>query len=91
LRQRPFSSTGSTRRTDMGIYEVILGIDRAARDTGRRLTMKVRESDPLSAAIKAEEMADATLQHPTEYTHAMRSVPVVQTVPAQEVPLALAA
>jgi len=75
----------------MGIYEVLLGVDHAARDTGRRITMKVRECDPLSAAIKAEELADATLRNPTEYTHAMSSTPVVQAVPAQEIPLALAA
>ncbi len=75
----------------MGIYDIVLGVDRAARDTGRRLNMRVCERDPLSAAIKAEELADATLRNPTEYTHAMSSVPVMQTVPAQEMPLALAA
>jgi hypothetical protein len=77
----------------MGIYEVILGIDRAARDTGRRITMQVRERDPLSAAIMAEELADATLSNPVEYTHAFASVPVIETVPASEaaMPLALAA
>jgi len=75
----------------MGIYEVVLGVDRAARDTGRRIHMQVRERDALSAAIKAEEMADATLKDPTEYTHGMSSVPVIQAVPAQERPLAMAA
>ena len=75
----------------MGIYDIVLGIDRAAKDTGRRLTMRVRERDPLSAAIKAEELADATLHDPTEYTHAMSSSPVLRAVPAQERPLALAA
>jgi shikimate 5-dehydrogenase len=42
----------------MGIYEVRLGVDVVARDSGRRITMQVRERDPLSAAIKAEELAD---------------------------------
>jgi hypothetical protein len=77
----------------MGSYVVILGIDRAARDTGRRITMQVRERDPLSAAIMAEELADATLRNPVEYTHAFTSVPVIETVPTSEaaMPLALAA
>lgn len=57
----------------MGLYEVLLGVDRAARDTGNRMTMQVRETDPLSAAIKAERKADAKLNDPrTMYTHAMR-------------------
>ena len=79
----------------MGIYEVILGIDRAARDTGRRLTLQVREcGDPLSAAIKAEELADKGLENPgIEYTHAMRVRPILETMPtpATTMPLALAA
>ena len=78
----------------MGIYEVLLGIDRAARDTHRRITMQVRECDPLSAAIKAEEMADKGLEHPgIEYTHAMRVRPILETMPtpAATMPLALAA
>ena len=59
-------------------YEVILGVDRAAHDTGRRITMRVRESDPLQAAIKAERLADKRLSHPdVEYTHAMSVNPVV--------------
>jgi hypothetical protein len=86
---RPF--VVAKRRKMMGIYEVTLGVDHAARDTGRRVTMQVRERDPLSAAIKAEELADATLQDATEYTHAMRSVPLMQIAPAQRSPLALAA
>ena len=77
-------------------YEVILGVDKAARDTGRRITMQVRESDPLKAALKAERMADRKLAHPDiEYTHAMDVRPVVQPVPAAAaavaLPLALAA
>ena len=78
----------------MGIYEVLLGIDRAARDTHQRITMQVRERDPLSAAIKAEELADKRLDNPrTEYTHAMRVRPIMETMPTPAVamPLALAA
>jgi hypothetical protein len=78
----------------MGIYEVILGIDRAARDTHQRITMQVREADPLSAAIRAEELADKALENPgIEYTHAMRVRPIIQTMPrpAAAMPLALAA
>ncbi len=77
----------------MGIYEVLLGVDRAARDTGRKLALQVRERDPLSAAIRAEELADATLSNPVEYTHAMRVRPIMETVPAPAatMPLALAA
>ena len=72
-------------------YEVLLGVDRAARDTGRRITMHVRESDPLKAAIRAEQIADEGLPHPdVEYTHAMRVTPVQQSVAAM-MPLALAA
>jgi hypothetical protein len=75
----------------MNTYEVMLGVDRAARDTGRRITMRVYGSDPVSVAIKAEKMADAGLKDPgVEYTHAMRVRPVGQ--PAQAaVALALAA
>jgi hypothetical protein len=78
----------------MGIYEVLLGIDRAARDTGRRVAMQVRESDPLSAAIMAEELADKKLANPgIEYTHAMRVRPIMETMPRPVVamPLTLAA
>ena len=78
----------------MGIYEVLLGVDRAARDTGRRVAMQVREADPLSAAIMAEELADKKLADPgIEYTHAMRVRPIIETtpVPAAAMPLAMAA
>jgi hypothetical protein len=72
-------------------YEVILGVDRAARDTGQRITMRVRESDPLRAAIRAERKADARLEDPaTMYTHAMSVMPVVRPAPAA-VALAMAA
>ena len=71
-------------------YEVILGVDKAARDTGRRITMQVRESDPLKAAIKAERMADKRLRHPDiEYTHAMTVKPVIKPVPAVALPLTM--
>jgi hypothetical protein len=61
----------------MGLYDVLLGVDRAARDTGRRITMQVRERDPLAAAIAAERMADRDLEEPAlMYTHAMRVTPV---------------
>ena len=78
----------------MSIYEVILGIDRAARDTHRRITMRVCESDPLSAALLAESRADKQLEDPnTMYTHAMRVRPLMDTIPvtAAAMPLALAA
>ena len=56
----------------MELYEVQLGVDRAARDTGRRLEVRVRENDPLSAAIAAEQLADRDLEDPaTMYSHAM--------------------
>ena len=66
------------------LYDVILGVDRAAKDTGRRIHMRVRESDPLSAAIAAEQKADARLADPsTMYTHAMRVRPVDTRVQVQ--------
>jgi len=56
----------------MGIYEVLLGIDRAARDTRRRMTVEVLAGDRLSAAIAAERIGDARVAEPSvEYTHAM--------------------
>lgn len=71
----------------MGLFEVLLGVDRAARDTGRRMTVKVLGSDKLSAALAAEGMADRTLDHPDiEYTHAISVRPV--SVPAMSLALA---
>ena len=68
----------------MGLYEVLLGVDRAAKDTGRRIHMRVRESDPLSAAIAAERKADAKLADPsTMYTHAIRVRPINTRVQVQ--------
>lgn len=75
----------------MDIYEVVLGVDRAARDTKRRVTMQVRESDPLSAAIMAEQLADGMLMDPVEYTHAMSVRPVRRTRPSAAMALPLAA
>ncbi len=67
----------------MNYYEVTLGVDRAARDTGRRITLRVTGKDALSAAIKAEQMADACLRDPAvEYTHAMGVTPVLDPTPA---------
>jgi hypothetical protein len=56
----------------MGLFEIMLGIDKAARDTGKRRTLRLLATDSLTAAIQAEAMIDATLNDPrTEYSHAM--------------------
>ncbi len=55
----------------MHLYEVLLGIDRVAEDSGQRMTLRVRDADPLSAAITAETLADGRLDTPLEYSHAM--------------------
>ncbi len=76
-------------KTMQQLFEVVVGVDYAARDTGRRITMCVRESDPLSAALKAEQEADKTLDHPdVEYTHAMHVAAVPQRVAVAALPLA---
>ncbi len=63
-------------------YEVVLGIDRAGRDTGRRMTLRVKEADPLSAALCAEKKADRRLRYPdVEYSHAMKVMPVIKPAP----------
>ena len=74
-------------------YEVLLGVDKAARDTGRRMRLVVKESGPLEAALKAERLADRKLAYPDiEYTHAMSVQPVIQPIPvATAMPLAVAA
>lgn len=65
------------------LYDVLLGVDHAARDTGERIRLRVRESDPLSAAITAEELADREFRdNGISYTHAMRVRPVPRTPPA---------
>ena len=67
----------------MGLFQVTLGIDYAARDTGRRMCMCVRESDSLSAAIRAEKLADKQLARPgLEYTHAINVRAVTGPAPA---------
>lgn len=71
----------------MGLYEVLLGIDHAARDTRRRLTVRVMAEDRISAAIKAEKIGDNQVREPSvEYTHAM-SVRRVNPRPAAVMPL----
>ena len=73
-------------------FEVLLGIDHAARDTKRRMRVKVEANDRLEAAIIAERIGDQFVREPdVEYTHAMRVAPVVRHVPAASLPLALAA
>lgn len=75
----------------MRSYEVMLGIDRAARDTSRRITLQVREQNRLSAAISAEERADALLDDPLEYTHAISVRALGGPPPAEAVALPVAA
>lgn len=76
----------------MQIYKVLLGVDRAARDTHRRMTVEVLASDRLSAAISAERIGDTWVKEPTvEYTHAMSVRRVGQVslpLPAAALPLA---
>jgi hypothetical protein len=80
------------KENEMDLYRVSLGVDRAARDTGKRITMCVRERDPLSAAIKAEQEADATLAEPgIMYTHAVGVSRVIEPAKAAPRVLALAA
>ena len=63
----------------MGLYDVLLGIDRAAKDTHRRLRVRVLSTDRLSAAIAAEQIGDCQVREPgVEYTHAMSVTPVRQ-------------
>ncbi len=73
----------------MGMYEVVLGIDRAARDTGRRLRVRVLGRSALDAATKAEGLVDDGLDDPlSEYSHAMLVKPVAGLVPAAALPMA---
>ena len=66
----------------MTMFSVFLGIDRAARDTGRRVRMTVAAPDRLSAAIEAEAMVDLSLSEPdVMYSHAMSAVPIVERQP----------
>ena len=74
----------------MDIYDVILGIDRAARDTRRRMRVRVMATDRLSAAIAAERVGDLQVRDSTvEYTHAMEVRAVQPPLrPATAMPLA---
>ena len=57
----------------MDLFEVTLGVDRAARDTGERMALTVVGEDTISAAIRAEGIADRLVRdRRVEYTHAMR-------------------
>jgi hypothetical protein len=61
------------------LYEVLLGIDHAARDTKRRMRVKVEAGDRLEAAIEAEKIGDSCVREPVvEYTHAMKVWPLRQ-------------
>ncbi len=61
------------------LYEVLLGIDHAARATAGRMRVKVVASDRLEAAIAAEKIGDACVREPAvEYTHAMKVWPLRQ-------------
>jgi hypothetical protein len=61
------------------LYEVLLGIDHAGRDTKRRMRVKVAASDRLEAAIVAEKIGDSCVREPAvEYTHAMKVWPLRQ-------------
>lgn len=76
----------------MGIYEVTLGVDRAAKDTHRRMTLKVPADDRLSAAIAAERIGDGMVRDPqVEYTHALSVKPMPGPKPAASMPVAVAA
>jgi hypothetical protein len=77
----------------MHFYNVLLGIDHAARDTNRRLRVRVKAEDVLSAAIAAEKIGDSRVFEPgVEYTHAMRVVEVrPRTAAAMPMPLPMAA
>lgn len=52
----------------MKAFEVVLGIDRVARDTMRRMTVSVLATDRLSAALSAEEAGDKQVDPNFEYT-----------------------
>ncbi len=52
----------------MKAFEVVLGIDRVARDTMRRMTVSVLATDRLSAALSAEEAGDKQVDKDFEYT-----------------------
>ena len=75
----------------MGLYTVTLGIDRAAKDTRRRMKLKVPAGDRLSAAIAAERIGDGMVRDPSvEYTHALSVRAAPGPKPAMAVALAAA-
>lgn len=79
----------------MSEFTVLLGIDRAARDTGQRMIVRVYGRTPIEAALSAESRTDALLADPLAYSHAIRvrptgRMPAVLSVPAA-LPLAVAA
>ena len=76
----------------MGLYTVRLGVDRGARDTRQRLTLKVPAEDRLSAAIAAERIGDGMVRDPqVEYTHALSVRAAPGPRPAASVAVAVAA
>ncbi len=76
----------------MGLYKVRLGVDRGARDTHQRMTLKVPADDRLSAAIAAERIGDGMVRDPAvEYTHAISVKPMPGPKPAASMRLAVAA
>ncbi len=75
----------------IGLYDVLLGVDRAAKDTGERMSVRCRGTSAFEAAMTAERIADQRVAEPeVMYTHAMRVTPVVTKKPAA-MALALAA
>ncbi len=69
----------------INLYKVTLGIDRAAVDTHRRITLRVKAGDPLSAAIEAERIADLQVREPeVEYSHAMAVTPLLRVIQGQQ-------
>ncbi len=73
----------------MGAFEVVLEVIRGAKSTGRRMSMTVLGRDRLSAAISAEESADALLSdQATMYTHALSVTPLRPRTARAMLPLA---
>ncbi len=76
----------------IGLYDVFLGVDRAAKDTGERLNIRCHAVSAFEAAMTAERIADQRVAEPdVMYTHAMRVTPVVIKKPAAAMALARAA
>ena len=64
------------------LYEVLLGVDHAARDTGQRVIVDCLAPDPLTAGESAEALLDAELDTPFQYSHAMRATPITREAAA---------